>query len=894
MAVPDAAVSFLLENVSQILTYNYHLIADVKENIEKLEGNLKLLKSAMVDFSKYNDDMEYVKQIIKDIKSILWEAEDAIDNYLAQAAIQKFRKGVIKFYHQFTDYPKVLRDIGKCIEEIGERVEKITADRVRDGIEALNFGAINNLNRTAKSAEGSRVEEDQVIIGFDGAAEKVEELLVKGPETLEIVSIVGMLGLGKTTLAKMVFKDPDVDYEFMTRVFVYVSEEYQKKEVLLKILGSFTKINDEVSGMDEVRLENHLRQQLEGKSYLIVLDDVWEPTHWDDFKFAFPKNNKRCRVLITTRREDVARHANPTNPDSVYKLDFLNFEHSRELLRWRVFYKNECPPALEEYEIKIVEKCDGLPLALVVIAGILVNHPDRTDWWRHVSNSVRDYIAKDATQATKVIDLMYKHLPNHLKTCFLYLGVFREDFEIPVWKLVRLWISEGLIPQEGDLDLEITAEQYLDELVYRNVVMVGQRRSNDKIKTCRMHDTLREFCKKEATEENLFQEIKTDNLDMKLDQCRRICINNVQISNFLSPTTSGKSVRSFLTCPKEDMAADLKLVSNISKAFKLLRVLEIPSLISPRFSPDLCGLVLLKYIAIQIIGGIIPAVFSQLLNLQTLIVKTSSPTLEIKADIWKLSQFRHLHTNASASFPPPSSSDKTKGKEGAPPLPKNVQTLCTISPESCNREVFAQTPKLKKLGICGSLSKLFQASSKANLFEYLRTLEYLENLKLLNDDDMSSKLYSLPPKKSFPPHLTRLTLSHTFLGWDEMSVIGELDELEVLKLKEFAFQGTKWEPNKGGFKSLKHLFIGRTDLVVWQASVDHFPKLKSLELNGCDKLQSFPHGLADIPSLQSVVLHCTNTNVANSARKLQVLKLKQANKGNKSTNFKLSVYPPEH
>ncbi|CAI9105456.1 OLC1v1004384C2 [Oldenlandia corymbosa var. corymbosa] len=736
------------------------------------------------------------------------------------------------------------------------------------------------------------VEEDHVI-GFDAAAEQVEKLLIRGPEHLEVISIVGMLGLGKTTLSKMVYKVPYVDYEFPIRAFVHVSQDYDRKEVLLKILNSFSMIGDEVRNMGGGELETYLRHQLEGKQYLVVLDDVCEKSDWDKFKHVFPENNRRCRVLITTRNEEVARYANGTNPNCIYKLHFLTLEDSEELFRWKVFNQNSCHPALKYYERNIIEKCAGLPLAVVVVAGVLANHPKRIDWWRNVTSNFSSYMFRDATQIGKVMELMFKYLPTYLKPCFLYFGVFHEDVEIHVWKLVRLWTSEGFI-QDAWSETEYMAEMYLEELVHRNLVMAGQWGSNGKLKTCRIRGLLGEFCKKKAAEENFFLEIKEDNplfLPRELDEYRRLCIKHTNMFDYIPGETSGKRVRSFLACPQKDMAMGSEVFSHIPNAFKLLRVLEIQSLVSPHFPRDICGLFLLKYVAIHFTANTIPPALSNLWNLQTLIVNTTSPTLEIKADIWTLPYFRHLHTNSSTNFPRPCA--RTQRKAESPQLPRNVRTLCTISPESCRKEVFDCTPKLKKLGIYGSLSKLLERHSESSLFGYLRKLESLENLKLLNTDE-TFKLYSLPPAKSFPQQLQRLTLLNTQLDWSQMSTLGELENLEVLKLKEFAFQGTVWNPEKGGFKRLKHLYIGRTDLREWEASADHFPQLKSLTLSGCDKLLSFPQGLAGVPSLQLVVLHYTNRNVASSARKVQVLKLEQSKKAGKSNNFKLSVYPPGH
>ncbi|CAI9115703.1 OLC1v1016682C2 [Oldenlandia corymbosa var. corymbosa] len=893
MSVPDAAVNFLLNNLTQIVVHNYGLIRDIKPNIDALHKELESLSAVMSDFEKYNHDINYVKHTVREIRRVIGQAEDAVETYLLQAAVKNSRGWVQNFFGQFTD-PMMLWDVGNQINTISAEIKKINEENVKNSFAALQYEATNHLNLPAKSKEAPKVEEDHVI-GFDDAADEVERLLTGSPEKLEIVSIVGMLGLGKTTLARKVFKDPDVDYEFMIRAFVYVSKEFDRKDIFLEILKSFTQVSEEVKNMTGDELEKYVYKQLEGKQYLVVLDDVWEKEDWDEFKRAFPDNKKRCRVLITTRNDQVADYANPKVPP--YRLDFLSLPASRELLAWRVFNEKSCPKEVLDYEIEIARKCDGLPLAVVVIAGIIWNHREKVSWWKDVADSVKNYIARDQKHATSVIELMYKHLPNYLKPCFLYLGVFREDFEIPVWKLIRLWIAEGLIQPEGNENLEDLAEVYLDELVDRNLVMVGQRRSNGKIKTCRMHDTLREFCKNEAAEENLFQEIKKGHLSPALTEspldARRLCLNNADIIEYMSQNPSGKCVRSFLTFVKEETTVEPKLVSCLPKTFKLLRVLEIQSLTFTRFPVDLGNLILLKYIAISSKFPSLPASMSHLWCLQTLIVQTTNSNLDIKADIWKMSQFRHLHTNASTILPLPQPREKKTKEESL--AEENLQTLSTISPESCTKEVFDRAPNLKKLGISGDLTKLIKVDGESTLFEHLRRLESLENLKLLNED-VSFKLSCLPSDKSFPKHLKKLTLMNTLLAWKEMSTLGKLEYLEVLKLKEYAFEGKCWDTEKGGFCRLKHLYIGRMDLVVWEeASVDHFPVLNSLELNGCDKLSTFPHRLADIPSFQLVVLHCTNTAVASLARKLQVVKLNQGKKaGNKKNNFKLSIYPPEH
>lgn len=738
------------------------------------------------------------------------------------------------------------------------------------------------------------VEEDNVV-GFEDEAEKVANLLSGGSDDLEVISIVGMPGLGKTTLAKMIYRDPNIEYEFYKRAWVYVSQDYSRKEVFLTILSHFVQLNDTMYKMNDENLAKELVKLLEKSKYLIVMDDVWTKEAWNDLQAAFPKNNKRSRILITSRIKKVAKHANPNAEP--HNLRFLTLDESWKLLQLKALGSENCPEVLVRHGKKIAKECSGLPLAIVVIGGVLLEKG--TDGWERVAKSVDAYIAMDeAKRMDSFIELSYNHLPYHLKACFIYLGMFPEDYEIPVWKLVRLWIAEGFIQQKEGMSLEDIAEEYLEDLVNRNLVMVGKLRSNGKLKTCRIHDMLREFCKKEAAEENFFQEIRHFDQGTYAtsypasERYRRLSIHS-RVSNYISSKPVGPRVRSFLCFSPEETILPAEHISSIPGAFKLLRVLESRSISFTRFPTDLTQLVHLRYIVLSCNFKILPAAISSLWNIQSLVVETSSRTLEIKADVWKMIQLRHLKTNASTSLPRPLSKSRKSKDEVL--MIGNLQTLSTISPESCTEDLFARAPNLKVLGIRGQLSKLLENKSGSTLFDGLGKLSHLENLKLLNDvfprPPSEGSLSNLPQRYKFPTKLKKITLSDTLLEWKEMSTLGMLENLEILKLKDNAFRGQWWQPEDGGFRSLRNLHIGRTDLVTWQASAHHFPRLRNLFLKHCTNLESLPLGFAEVSSLQLVELYCTTPSAAHSAKTIK--QKKEEMQSTAPVVFKLSVYPPE-
>ncbi|KAD7117598.1 hypothetical protein E3N88_04866 [Mikania micrantha] len=802
----DAVVEFLLENLKQLLLYNSDLISGVKDRVESLYKELSLMKAFLKDSKEKRSEYEYVRELVRQIRDVAYEAEDTIDTFVVNAAMQKERSTFGKIFHAL-DYPTKLRSVAKDIESIKTKVKEIY-DTKRFGIEALYAG--ESSKKSSSSHKRKPVVEEDNVVGFDEEAKEVVSRLTNITESLEVVSVVGMGGLGKTTLAKKVYCDPDIEFHFTVRAWVYVSQDYNRKEVLFGILGSLVPSSDLNFSMNEEMIVEEICKQLNGRRYLIVLDDVWTPDAWNDLKKAFPNQDCGSRILLTSRNTDVALIANPdAHP---HHLRFLNENESFELLCRKVFRKKSCPSELDELGRTIAKNCAGLPLAIVVIAGLLLKKDKTRDLWRKVAENVGSYVARDPKQCLDVLALSYKHLPDHLKVCFIYFGAFPEDYSIPVWKLVMLWVAEGFIQQNGQECLEDVAEEYLEDLVERNLILIAKKRANGRIKTCRIHDMLRDLCLREAAEEKFLQVIKQN---MQQDPSsfvptgnyRRLCVHS-HVMNFIHSKPGGSQVRSFLCFPSEETELSREHASFIHDTFKLVRVLDMRSINISRFPAEITQLVHLRYISIFGNFKVLPPSISKLWNLQSLIVETTARDLDIQ-------------------------------------------------------------------------------------------LVNLENLKLLNDTfprpPSEGKLKKLPPLYKFPPHLNKLTLSDTLLDWKHMSTIAMLPNLEVLKLKMYAFKGRQWDPLDGGFHLLKYLKIGKTDLVNWKAWGHHFPRLEHVVVEHCGDLVGIPYGLADVSALQTIELHHTPRAVE-SARLIQRQKLiqqQQQQQYMKNDGFKLLIYPPQ-
>lgn len=723
-------------------------------------------------------------------------------------------------------------------------------------------------------------------MGFKDEEEKLLGYLMKEETELDVISIIGMPGLGKTTLAWKIFENEKIGYQFPVRIWVYVSQRFNSRDVFLNILRNFS--SNDMSGRSDEELAQSVRVCLAKEKFLLVMDDVWSPEDWKVIQNVLPSSNGLSKVMITSREKSVGLRAKvSTDP---HMLRFFRLEESWELLQLEVFgNEKDCPRDLVGIGCKIADQCYGVPLTVVVVGGILVDlfmKPDvefrLKEEWENVSENVSKFVQNDKEKRiSDVVELSYSRLPDYLRECFLYMAVFPEEHVIPSWMLTRLWIAEGFVrPKEGS-SLEEAADDNLGDLVGRNLLMLDQKNPMGEIKTCRVHDMIRGFCRERALEQNLFQEIKENRAGVleppvsKMQDFHRLCFHS-DLTKFFSEKPNGPRVRSFLGFYKEPVNLDARYISTIPDAFLLLRVLESISIRFPQFPAKVTKLIHLRYLTLHIDSlAILPEPLSQLWNLQTLIVETKSHSITMKANIWKMYRLRHLKMKAAIVLDP-----KWDGEGG-----ENLQTLGRLAPESCTRKLSERACDLKELVVRGKLATLFSNMS-------MEKLSRLKKLKLMNDLVSDSELPRLLPEpKCFPPNLKRLTLSNTFLEWEHISTLAKIKTLQVLKLKDNAFKGTSWNTGSDVFGSLSLLLIINADIIVWVTSGDNFPSLTHLVLKNCDKLENIPSDLGK--KLKMLEIERLRKSAVDSARRIEDEKRseQQERKSKWEAKFKLQVGP---
>ncbi|CAI9108255.1 OLC1v1007818C1 [Oldenlandia corymbosa var. corymbosa] len=743
--------------------------------------------------------------------------------------------------------------IGHDLRHLLEAIRRIIAEFGKKAASGLDF-EVQKLEAKMKGVTMAHhhhhvpsqrtLSSDNEVVGYVEEAELIKNQLTGGSKQVRIVSIVGMPGQGKTTLAGRVYNDPSILLHFSARAWTSVSQVVDKSRVLLDLLGQIDP--DKCSGIIFYHdLVQKVWRSLKGKKYLIFLDDIWEAEAWSSLKEAFPEDHTASRIMFTSRHHDVA----PS--EEAHELRAFSEEESMDLLQRKLFGGSSWPDELVNLGRKIAQICKGLPLTILIVAGILATV--KPNGWKKILRGLGSGTVSSTEQCRNTLELSYSHLPEHLRPCLLYLATFPEDKEVSVKRLFQLWIAEGLVQKDETEHFEDVAEEYLKHLVGRSLISVAKQKSTGGVKACRIHDLLHEFCLHKAKDEWFFSILPDMGkvLEFHAPDClRRLCINSdpkhLRMSN-----TSLQSARSLnFNYYVQRVLPNLTFMFHMCK---LLKVLDLKQLNLGLVFPSEIGLLVqLSFLAIRGCMPDIPLSIGKLSNLETFILNhlAENKTVSLPDSFWNLQKLRYFYMTCQGGVFP---MENTANSSDLCELDWLSGIAIPCHPHDMER-LLLKFPNIRKL-------KCTLLKSPNMLINHVKIvvpqiLCLLESVSLsLSYDGVTHSEFSLPA------NLKKLTLSNFPLSSSSLSTFSSLSNLEVLKFEDVHFKGNTWEMEEAEFSKLRILQLSSWCLLSWTASDDQFDRLEKLVLVRCGSLKEVPSCLDYIPTLEVIELRYCSKKV---------------------------------
>ncbi|KAF6981745.1 hypothetical protein CFC21_000203 [Triticum aestivum] len=847
-------------------------IRDSKAELESMQAYLQ-------EAERFKDTDKTTAIFVGEVRGLAFQIEDVIDEFTYK--LEDCRHGGFAGkMKKRLKHIKTWRRLAAKLQEIDVKL-KDAKRRKQDYAVVAGTGGSAFAARSTSRGQALHFTRDEDLVGIEENKEKlIRWLTVSGgsghgleQNNCKVTTVWGMPGVGKTTLVAHVYNTVKVDFD--AAAWVTVSESYHIEDLLKKIAAQFG-ITVDVADIEMRDLAESIHDYLQGKKFIMVLDDVWAARVWLEIRNVFPTSNFTSRFVITSRKHEVSLLA---TRESAIHLEPLQEHHSWLLFCNGAFWNTddkECPVELQELARKFITKCQGLPIAIACIGRLLSLKPPTSAEWEDVYSGLDSQLAKDVIpDAHMILKFSLEDLPYDLKNCFLHCALSPEDYVLKRRKTMRLWIAAGFIREKDESKtLEEVAEGYLAELVNRSLLQVVERNYAGRLKYCRMHDVIRLLALNKAKEE-CFGKIYNGSATraFSVEGARRVSVHGGNLEQLSrSGTTHLRALYVF------ERYIEVDLLKTILTSSKLLTMLDLQGTCIKMLPSEVFNLFNLRYLGLRDTGmESLPEAVGRLQNLEVLDASKSKLTY-LPNSVVKLKKLRYLYAWSVVA-----SEEFEIGNLGGVKVPNGIQQLAGLqalqsvqaTPEFL-LEVAALT-ELRTFGVCNVRSE--NSACLSNTITKMSHLVHLEIVAATENELLQFEGLYLPPtlsslglagqleKTSIPQlfsswsHLDSLTRLHlAFSNIDEQTfsclrMLRGLHFLEVMK----AFEGTRLEFCAGSFPKLRFLHIwGAAQLNQVRIEESALKILAEVWFTDCPELKFLPDGIEHLAALEKLILKDTS------------------------------------
>ncbi|CAL9004500.1 unnamed protein product [Prunus brigantina] len=855
----------------------------------KLKRTLLTLNAVLDDAEEKQIEKPAVREWLDDLKHAVFDAEDLLDeiNYEAlRCKLEGESQTADKFTNKVWNFLPTSRN--KFYQSMNVKIQELLR-KLEDFVQlkgALGLTEVVGRKVSQRTPTTSLVHEP-FVCGRDEVKETLSKVLFSddaSEENVSVIPIVGMGGVGKTTLARMLYNDDRVKEHFTFKAWACVSEDYDAIRVTKTLLESVTSKPCNTTDLNLLQVE--LREQLKGKKFLFVLDDLWNEkyTDWNCLQTPFTSGARGSKVIVTTRNKNVASFMQNV---TTQPLEPLSHEDCWSLLAKHAFgnVSSSAYPSLVEIGKKIARKCNGLPLAAQTLGGLLRSKLDSEVWNRVLNNSIWD-LPSEKSDILPALGLSYHYLPAKLKRCFIYCSIFPKDYEFKVEDVVFLWMAEGLISQvENGDNMEEVAKEYFDELLSRSLFQTSRKSSFV------MHDLINDLAV--FMSKGFCSRLEGGMESHEVERVRHLSYAREDFDGAMKfePFKGAKCLRTFLPTSlniyNKEYYLSKKVAQDLMSSHRCLRVLSLSRYRNVTQLPDsIKNLIHLRYLdlsntAIERLPGVLcslynlqtlllsncyylvelPADLRKLINLQKLLLGGCASLAKLPIDLWELSSLYHLDLSGTKIAEMPAQMSRLK----------SLRTLTAFVVGKSTGSTIGELGELPHLRGKLSILKLQNVvDAKDAVQANLKNKKDLKELELAwgdEDSNDSEKVRDVLDKLQPSISLEKLTIEFyggtNFPNWLGNSCFSNI---QVMRLSNCKYC---WSlPPIGGLPALKELYIERMEFVK-TIGVEFYgrngayliqpfqslEKLKFKEMAEWEEWVPSGSGGPDFPRLQELILY---------------------------------------